>query len=68
MSGADDFDFYRSTKDPNLRLAVRYGANIPSPFDPNEWRIMYATDTEEAMLAEVAPDIEKQGFSYYKLV
>ena len=63
-----DYDFYRGTKDANLRLAVRYGAGLPSHVDPTEWRIMYATTTEEAMLAEVVADIDKRGFSFYRLV
>jgi len=68
MSRVNDFDFYRGNQDANLRLAVRYGATLPSPFEPNDWIIMYATATEEAMLAEVAAEIDQQGFSYYKLV
>jgi hypothetical protein len=67
MGSVGDFDFYRGTKDASLRLAVPYGAGLPSHADPDEWNIMYATTTELAMLAGVVADIDKRGFSFYRL-
>ena len=68
MSDVNDYDFYRSTKDASLRMAVPRTAGLPPQVDPNDWIIMYATTTEEAMLVEVEADINKRGFSYYCLV
>lgn len=67
MNRIRDFDFYRSNKDTSLRLAVPYGAPLPPPFDPNDWNVMYATPSEEGLLAEVVADVDKRGFSFYRL-
>ncbi|MGI8894368.1 MAG: hypothetical protein ACR2HE_01715, partial [Casimicrobiaceae bacterium] len=67
-SDVNDFDFYRSTTDAYLRMAVRYRAGLPPHVDPNDWIIMFATTTEEAMLTDVAADIAKRGFSFFRLV
>ncbi len=43
MSDVNDYDFYRSTTDASLRMAVPRLAGLPPHVDPKDWIIMYAT-------------------------
>ncbi len=60
------YDFYRSKKEPDVRMATLPGAGLPSNVDPNDWELIPSA-AQEIYVVDAA-DIEERGFFYYKLV
>ena len=60
------YDFYRSKKDPDERMATLPGAGLLSHVDPNDWELIPSAAPE--IHVDVADDIEERGFAYFKLV
>jgi hypothetical protein len=60
------YDFYRSMKEPDERMATLQGAGLPGHVDPNDWDLISSPKLE--IHVDVDEDIEARGFSYFKLV
>jgi hypothetical protein len=60
------YDFYRSKKEPDERMATLPGAGLPNHVDPNDWELIPSASPE--IHAVDAADIEERGFFYFKLV
>ncbi|MEW6438808.1 MAG: hypothetical protein AB1508_16745 [Pseudomonadota bacterium] len=62
------YDFYRSKKEPDERMATRRGAGLPGHVDPNDWELMTLSPTARERFVDVDEDIEDHDFCYFKLV
>ena len=62
------YDFYRSKKEPDERMATLAGAGLPDLVDPIDWEPMTVSATSREVFVDVAEDISDRGFCYFKLV
>ena len=58
-------DLYRGVQNPELRLAVKRGAQLPGQFNSSDWQLM---PTGTPPLFQVGGDIRWRGFCFYSLV
>jgi hypothetical protein len=63
------YDFYRSKSEPDERMAVLKGADLPNHVDADDWELITGiTVRSPEAYVDVKKDIAKRGFSYFKLV